>query len=271
MAAVNRLLLRRGAYQSKARAHVRLEILITGELPTQLIDPEDLAEAEAIWKAAHTMPAPAALASGTEAPALPADGVPVGPPPLASVDPDGLDDFDDMPERPARIHRVPMEQVRKTLLSLYQPPMRAPHTYRMMKRAFDVLAELSVATSFDLTEGLVAQLIKTRPPGLSCRTGRAVPAMYQNNFQILHPSRLAPRVALRLPPCRRWVRITPVEHRRFYTSDEVRRILTTMQEDVDSTDGWPQWKSRRLLAVTATCAFGGFRMSEAFRLHVQRH
>jgi integrase len=69
-------------------------------------------------------------------------------------------------------------------------------------------------------------------------------------------------------PVGSWVRITPVKQRRYLTSDEVRRILDTMEADITSTAGWDQWRARRLFAVTATCAYGGFRMSEAFRLHV---
>ena len=46
--ALDRFLIERGTYDAQARVDVKTEIHQTGTLPTQLIDPEDLADAEAI-------------------------------------------------------------------------------------------------------------------------------------------------------------------------------------------------------------------------------
>lgn len=185
---------------------------------------------------------------------------------IPAGDPDYLDD---VPRRPLRIRPVSIGHVREELLRLYRPPLRARGTYSMMKRAFNLLAELKATTTADLTEGLVAELIKSRPPDLSCRTI----AQYLRCLRIIAKFCIHRGYLGESPFAFRgvsaWVRITPVEHRRYYTSDEVRRILDTMQEDVNSTDGWIQWRARRLLALTATYAYGGFRASEGARLWVE--
>ena len=148
----------------------------------------------------------------------------------------------------------------------YRPPLRSPKTASMMRHLFRILEELGVTTSRELDEDLVAKLITSRPPEHSCRTVA----------QLLRSLRIVANFCKRRGYVREscfawrrvgdWVRITPVENRRYYTADEVRAILTTMAADVANSTGWQQWKNRRLFAVSACLAFGGFRMSEAFRL-----
>jgi integrase len=178
--------------------------------------------------------------------------------------PDPDDDW-----RPARIRSVELSRVRDELLRLYVPPLRSPKTAAMMRRIFTLLEELGVTQSSQLDEDLVAKLITTRPPGLSCRTvaqllrSLRIVGNFCKRRGYIRESPFAWR------PVGDWVRITPVENRRYYTSEEVRAIMAAMEADVTNSTGWEQWKARRLWAVSACLAYGGFRMSEAFRLHVE--
>jgi len=62
----------------------------------------------------------------------------------------------------------------------------------------------------------------------------------------------------------KWVgRLGPPTQKKHYSRDEIRRVLTLMAQDIETTAGWPQWRARRLNALTATVAYCGVRDNEA--------
>jgi integrase len=162
-----------------------------------------------------------------------------------------------------------MQRLREELLTLYQPPLRSKRTLEMMRRAFKVFEALGAESSADLTESLIAKMITSRPKEESPAT----------ILQLLRCLRMTANFAKRhgyiretpfaFRPLSQWVRDAPSERVRWYTAEEVRALMGRMEADVRETTGWPNWRARRLLGVSACCAFGGFRMTEAFSLFAE--
>jgi integrase len=230
----------RGTYDAQARADVKNVIDLTGELPAQFINLEDIVQAQAIWQAAVWLAE------------------------RASAD----DDDEAASWRPARIRAIPMHTLRDQMLALYQPPLRSKRTLEMMRRVFNVLDAMEAKSSADLTESLVAKMVSSRPKGENCATiiQQLTCVRVIANFAKRHGYLRDTPFAFR--PVSRWAQARPSERVRWYTAEEVRKLLERMEADVRETTGWPNWRARRLWAVSACCAFGGFRMTEAFSLFV---
>ena len=95
--ALERWMIERGTYDAQARADLKTEIDLTGELPTRFIAPDDVVQARAIWQAASWF-----------------------------AEARSADDEDDLASwRPVRVRTVPLERVRDELLALYEPPLRS--------------------------------------------------------------------------------------------------------------------------------------------------
>jgi len=163
---------------------------------------------------------------------------------------------------------IPFDQFRAELLRLYGPPHRAPATRSKLKHVLDLVAALEVKTTADLTPALVARFIEARPPGQSPRTLQSLLVVLRgvcNQATVNGYLRLSPFASKSVA---RWLgRIGPPTERKHYSRDEIRRVLTLMAADVESTAGWSQWRSRRLQALTATVAYTGLRRTEALFLH----
>jgi integrase len=72
----------------------------------------------------------------------------------------------------------------------------------------------------------------------------------------------------RLRKLSKWVRVAPLEGKRHFSREEIRRVLDLMAKDVAGRAGWSQWRARRLQAVTAIVAYTGMRKMEALQLQV---
>jgi integrase len=127
----------------------------------------------------------------------------------------------------------------------------------------------AIATTADLTLGLVAKLLEGRPPGESAHTTKG----YLSALRILCTYAEAHRwVAIspfRLRKMSRLVRTGPPANKRAATREEIRRVLGLMRGDVEQRAGWAQWRARRLYAVTALVAYTGVRRNEGLMLHVE--
>src|SRR5271157_2039222 len=166
-----------------------------------------------------------------------------------------------------RVHPIPFEQFAAELLRLYNPPHRAASTRRKLKQVLDLVAALGVKTTADLTPVLVARFIEARPPGQSPRTLQTLLVVLRgvsNHAMIEGYLRVSPFALRRVS---QWLgRLGPPAEKRHYSRDEIRRVLTLMTADVESTAGWSQWRARRLYALTATIAYTGLRASEGLFL-----
>jgi len=167
-----------------------------------------------------------------------------------------------------RAHAIPFDQFRSDLLRLYVPPHRAPATRRQMRMVLDQVAALGAKTTADLTPNLVARFIEARPPGQSPRTLHTVLRCLRaacNQAVVNGVLRVSPFTSRRVSA---WVgRLGPPTQKKHYSREEIRRVLTLLAADVESTAGWAQWRSRRLQALVAGIAYTGLRKSEALFLH----
>ncbi len=159
-----------------------------------------------------------------------------------------------------RAHAVPFDQFAAELLRLYDPPHRAPATRRQVRQVLDEITDLGVKTTAELTQTLVARFIEARPPSQSPRTLQSLLRVLRSvcNHAVINGGlRVSPFASRGVS---QWVgRIGPPTEKKHYSRDEIRRVLTLMAQDVESTAGWAQWKARRLQALTATVAYTGLR------------
>ncbi len=166
-------------------------------------------------------------------------------------------------------HAIPFDQFTAELLRLYAPPHRAQATRRQMRMVLDQVAALEVKTTADLTSTLVARFIEARPPGQSPRTLHTVLRVLRaicNQAVITGGLRVSPFALRRVS---QWVgRLGPPTQKKHYSREEIRRVLSLMAQDVESTAGCAQWRSRRLQALVATVAYTGLRKSEALFLQI---
>jgi len=167
-----------------------------------------------------------------------------------------------------RTSAVPFDRFATELLRLYDPPHRAPATRRQVKKVLALVAELGAESTADLTPVLCARFIETRPPGQSPRTLQTLLRVLRgicNQAVINGYLRVSPFALRRVS---QWVgRIGPPLEKKHFSRAEIRRVLTLMAADVDTTNGWSQWRARRLYALTATVAYTGIRNSVALYLH----
>ena len=168
-----------------------------------------------------------------------------------------------------RIRPIPFPEFRDEVLRLYDPPHRATATRRQIRYVLEQVAALQVKTTADLTPALVARFVESRPPGQSPRTLHSVLRVLRaicNQAVLTGYLRVSPFALRRVS---QWVgRIGPPTEKKHYTRDEIRRVLTLMAQDIETTAGWSQWRARRLYGLTAVVAYTGLRgVSEALFLH----
>jgi integrase len=168
-----------------------------------------------------------------------------------------------------RIRPIPFPEFRDEVLRLYDPPHRATATRRQVAQVMREISALEVKTTADLTPALVARYVESRPPGQSPRTLHSVLRVLRsicNQAVISGVLRVSPFAARRVS---QWTgRLGPPMEKKHYSREEIRRVLTLMAQDVQTTAGYAQWRARRLYALTATIAYTGLRaVSEALFLH----
>jgi integrase len=153
------------------------------------------------------------------------------------------------------------KKLRAEILSLYEPPQRAPATYREMRQIFDEFPAQKVR---DLSPPKIAEWIKTHPDRSPARTASllrclaviaryAVQARYlaRDPFEFRAPSK--------------WVRMDsrPSTRRILHRSPEqIGRLLDLL--DREAAEGG--WKEGRLQAMGYTFAYTGLRAKEGLTL-----
>jgi integrase len=169
---------------------------------------------------------------------------------------------------PAAVGPIPWPEFRAEMLALYAPPLRAKATFARIRRIFDLVEGLGVASTADLTPTLVARLIASRPATESPHTTHS----YVTNLRTLC-SYAEARGYLRASPFRlRKNRIRkgpPRRIKRFHSREEIARVLARMKAEIGRKAGWAQWRARRLYALAATVAYTGLRRNEALYLRVE--
>ena len=180
---------------------------------------------------------------------------PDGPSPPAAASPSGG-------PRP-----IPWTEFSAELLSMYHISMRAAATRRGMVEAIGFLTQLGTTTTFDLTTGLVARWVATQRPTLSPNSvkgrlryiQRICNYAYGQGYLAVNPFVVA--------PMRTWVRSVPSKRKQFHSREEISRVLGEMRRQIDTSNGWAQWRARRTFAVTCVFSALGLRANECYHLY----
>jgi integrase len=160
---------------------------------------------------------------------------------------------------------ITLDHFRSELLALYEPPLRAPATYRQMRQVLREFAELgTVRKTSDITPTAIAAWLKAFPD----RTA-VTAASHLRAFRAAC-SYAKKRGYLRTSPFEirnDWVDASPLE------SDQPRRprhhpmaTIARVLQLLDSEAAGGGWEEGRLQALVYTYAFTGLRKSEALYL-----
>jgi integrase len=146
-----------------------------------------------------------------------------------------------------------------SLLSLYEPPLRARSTYSRMAQLLDLLgAHPGVVTTADLTTPTLALWIADRSRVVCVNTVIGELGYLQTACEFAVEEgwlRKNPFLSRRLR-----VRKEPTRWKRHHTLAEVGRVLTHLRERSST------WKGNRLYALASTVAYTGLRRNEALFL-----
>lgn len=177
--------------------------------------------------------------------AAPPDPPSTPPPPVAL----------DMADEPPRMGPVPFDQLVAELKAIYAPGLAAPATWQKLEGVLKEVKAMGVTSTAELTVPLVARYVSSRPPGQSSHTLLSVlsslraACSYAESYGYV---RVSP---FRVKKLSKWVRSTPPREHLHLSRDHIRLVLDRLRQDVAEQAGWPQWRSRRDLAVAAIIAF----------------
>jgi integrase len=163
---------------------------------------------------------------------------------------------------------IPWPEFRKEFEGLYSPALAACATRAKMRQVLNELEALGIASTADLAVPLVTRYIESRPPGQSPWTLHGMLASLRAICSYAERAGYLRISPFRLRKLSRWVRLTPLEGRRHCSRDDIRRLLELLARDVETLEGWAQWRARRLQTVVAIIAYCGLRKMEALRLRV---
>src|SRR5271157_2913666 len=133
---------------------------------------------------------------------------------------------------PMRIRPVPFSEFRRSLLAMYEPPLRAVATRRGMMHILNLIEGLGVKSTADLDTGLIARVCASAPPGQSARTLHthlrylrvAANFAFVNGWLKVSP--------FTVRPLRQWVpRLGPPAPKKWFPAPDVRRVLDLLQQD----------------------------------------
>ena len=126
----------------------------------------------------------------------------------------------------------------------------------------------TIASTADLTTGLVRRFVATRRPDLSPFTLRTYLSCLRCICSLAFQHRWIAVSPFHLKKMSRWVRTGRPQGKRTLTRLEVRKLLDVLQADVASRKGWALWKARRLQIAVVIALAAGLRRNELLRLQV---
>jgi integrase len=171
-------------------------------------------------------------------------------------------------EPASTVHPIPWARFRAELLSVYSPPHVAKATRSKMVKVLNDVQALGITSTAEFTTELVARFCAARPPGQSDWTLQSYLMCLRSATNYAAASgycRISPFTVRRLS---RWVKPEPPADKRHLSKQELRALLDLLARDVEQTEGWRQWRARRLQAAVAILAYCGLRKSECLRLHL---
>lgn len=125
-----------------------------------------------------------------------------------------------------------------------------------------------VKTTGDLTLGLIARIVTTRPADQSPHTTRSLLRHISVVANIAVRSGWLRVSPFAIKPLGKWVAWSAPAGKRHLSRQEMAALLARLEaETQDGRTGWRLWKARRMHAMGAVAALGGLRAGELFRLH----
>ncbi len=184
------------------------------------------------------------------------------------IDPSRVAPPDSAEWAPAAFRPLPFGDFRAELLELYRPPLRAKKTHAKMAEALGIAAGLlgPAGTTAGLTPGLIARFVAGRPEGSSPHTTDSLLRSFRAAC-----SYATARGYVRSDPFgfrKSWVRLSAPAAKKHHSLAAIRRVLDQADAEVESTEGWPRWRARRLRAAAYLFAFAALRKEEGFGLQV---
>jgi integrase len=146
---------------------------------------------------------------------------------------------------------------------LYGAGMREPATRKQMLSVLRSLEPMGVQTTADLTPGLIARFITARSAEVNPRTVHGLLLRIQAACSLAESMNALAVNPFRVRKMRQWIRSGRPVVKNHHTREEIGRVLALMRADVDTREGWAQWKARRLLALTTLVCMTGARRDEA--------
>lgn len=185
-------------------------------------------------------------------------------PPTAARIPDSVR----FAEPRSSVEPIPWERFKTEILCVYSPPHCAKATRSKMLKVLALVEALGVTSTAEFTTELIAKFCAARPPGQSDWTLQSYLMTLRSATNYAAASgycRISPFTVRRLS---RWVKPEPPADKRHLSKQELRALLDLLAKDVETLEGWRQWRARRLQATVAILAYCGLRKTEALRLHV---
>jgi integrase len=158
---------------------------------------------------------------------------------------------------------VPLAALRDELLPQYDPPVASKSTRDKLAQLFRELEVLGVTSTDQFTPELVARYVASKAK-CSPFTTRGLLMSMRTIFSYSEARRYTTVSAFRVKRLARYVRCpSSPPGRRHQSAGEIRAILAEMEGDAERLEGWPQWRARRIHALTSTIAYTGLRAREA--------
>jgi integrase len=155
------------------------------------------------------------------------------------------------------------------LLTLYEPPLRSIRTRDKMRFVIRIIAELlgPEGSTADINPRLVARFIAGRPASEVSVTTHFLLGYFRaacnyaksQGYLVMSPFDYR----------KKWIKVTYEPKKRHHSMEDIRSVLDLLAREAASGSAWPQWRSRRLLAVASLFAYTGLRKEEGLRLQVE--
>ena len=157
------------------------------------------------------------------------------------------------------VPRISMQRFRDEVLALYEPPLRARHSWFKVRQVLDILRNVGCRSTSDFTPGTVARFVASNPAWK--------PATVKGLLGYLSPIFSYAKLMgyVRIDPFsirRDWYRSPELvdddraEPDRYLSVDDLSRLLDLLESRKAS------WTGGRLYALTATFAYTGMRRNE---------
>jgi integrase len=144
--------------------------------------------------------------------------------------------------------------------------LNARTTRAKSKQVLDAVEALGIASTTDLTVPFVVRFVQSRPADLSPYTLHGLLGALRTVCSYAEQIGAIRTSPFRIKPLRRWVRLPALDgDDRHCPREAIRRVLDLLANDIETLQGWAQWRARRLQAVIALAAYLGLRKNEILR------